>query len=483
MGIETAIMAASAAASIAGTAMSAGKKTGGSSTQNQVSDPWKPQQPGLEYGFGEAKRIYDDRVAEGPYTGGFFSPTNDILKDGAAQGAAYAAGPGSNVANTTAGTSTALQAPVGSFVNNATRLSTSNAGAGDPRLTGVLTDYATGAATPGGVSGELSRALEASALRGTQSIMSGQDNIQEAGRRALADPTQATIAAANSYADNPTLNASIAAATRPVLETLHESTVPGLNRAATMGGTLNSSRAGMAEAMANRDAATRVGDIEASMRGAAYNNGLSLAASQREAGTAQAIAAGTAGASAGNNNALGVANLQQDGGQFDTNTRMNAATAGLTTGLAGDALTANTQLAGNQQLGTGISAGVSAGTAAGSQAANNLSMAQSAGGTLQTGEDRALADALARWQMDNGYEAGALKDYWGVLGSQNWGGTQTSTGSTTPPQNPLGEAVGAGLGTASLFAKDGPFEGAGQGIMDLWDSIGPATLRNSGYSP
>jgi len=96
-----------------------------------------------------------------------------------------------------------------------------------------------------------------------------------------ADPTEANIASAQKYADNPYLDAQIDANSRDVTRNLTENELPSIDRAASATGNINSSRAGVAAGIARRGAEDRIGDISATLRGNAYNNGLSLAQSDR----------------------------------------------------------------------------------------------------------------------------------------------------------------------------------------------------------
>ena len=95
------------------------------------------------------------------------------------------------------------------------------------------------------------------------------------------DATASNIAAASKYANNPYLDGQIDANTRDVSRALREQTLPGIDRQAAGTGNLNSSRAGVAAGIATRGAADRVADISASMRGDAYNRGLTLAQGDR----------------------------------------------------------------------------------------------------------------------------------------------------------------------------------------------------------
>ncbi|GAB5503431.1 hypothetical protein [Pyruvatibacter sp.] len=96
------------------------------------------------------------------------------------------------------------------------------------------------------------------------------------------DGTQSIIDNAALYADNPYMDGMIDSVGRDVSRSLGEDVLPGLNRSASMGGNLNSSRAGAAEAIAKRGARDRLADVSSGMRGNAYNTGLSMSATERQ---------------------------------------------------------------------------------------------------------------------------------------------------------------------------------------------------------
>lgn len=87
---------------------------------------------------------------------------------------------------------------------------------------------------------------------------------------AAEDPTASLTASARAYADDPNIFGLIDASTRDVARTLNEDTLPTLNRNASGGGNINSSRAGIAEGIARRGAEDRVADISSTIRSDAY---------------------------------------------------------------------------------------------------------------------------------------------------------------------------------------------------------------------
>lgn len=214
------------------------------------------------------------------------------------------------------------------------------------------------------------------------------------------DPTQSNIASASQYADNPYLSAQIDAANRDVSRTLNEQTLPTIDRTAAGTGNINSSRAGVAQGIAERGAADQMADTAATMRGNAYSQGLTLASADR----AQQL------------QALG-----------------NAASA--YTGLAG----------------TGINA-LQAGTQAGYGAYNEIANANSALQADQQGKDTA---AFNQWQGQDQRQADLLAQYMNIIGGNSWGSSSTSSGTSTQTSTPslLSAILGAAATGAAFLPK------------------------------
>jgi hypothetical protein len=212
---------------------------------------------------------------------------------------------------------------------------------------------------------------------------------------ANADPTAATIAAAQKYADNPQLDAMIDANSRDVVHNLNEGTLPSLNRAASGSGNINSSRAGVAEGIARRGAEDRVADISASLRGDAYNRGLSLA-------------------------------------QSDRSTRL---------GALGTAANAYSGLAGQ-----GIGA-LQAGAATGYGAYGQIAAADAAAQDDRQGQ---LDADYTKWQGKDARQWDLLSRYYGIVGGNQWGQSGTSTGTST--QKSSGNVFGQLAGLAATGA-------------------------------
>ena len=216
------------------------------------------------------------------------------------------------------------------------------------------------------------------------------------------DPTQANITAATAYANNPATNGMVDAASRDVVRNLQENELPGVDRGASASGNINSSRAGVASAIAQRGAADRVADISSTIRGNQFNQGLQLAENARQS----------------NNNTLG--NVAQLGNQ------------GYGLGLEGI-------LQGNNLNISNLNSGISAGQI-----------------DQQDRQGQNEAD-FARWQGQDTRESDLLNRYYGIIGANNWGGTQTQKQKTGG--NILGQLAGIGMSAAGL----GAFGGGGIG--------------------
>lgn len=221
-------------------------------------------------------------------------------------------------------------------------------------------------------------------------------------KMAGSDPTQANIASATAYANNPAIDGMVDAAGRDVSRTLNEQTLPGIDRQASGTGGINSSRAGVAAGIAQRGAADRIGDLSAQIRGDAYDKGLSLAENARST----------------NLGALGSA-----ASQYGSFAGQGASALGAANGMGYDAY--------NQMT--------------------NANQAEQA-------DNQGQLDAnLAAWQGQDQRGWDILNRYNGVVGSSQWGQSGTTSGTNKVKQN-TGIATGilGGLaGAAGMFTGMG----------------------------
>lgn len=217
------------------------------------------------------------------------------------------------------------------------------------------------------------------------------------------DPTQANIAAATAYANNPAIQGMIDANARDVTRNLSESVLPGIDRAASATGNINSSRAGVASGIAQRGAADRIGDISAQIRGDAYDRGLSLAQSDR---STNLNALGQAASSYGNLASFGV----------DALGKSNSAAYG-----AFDAIK-------------------------GADAAD------------QADRQGQLTADFQKWQGQDSRATDLLDRYAKIVAGNQWGQSGTSSGTTKTTQSGsiLSQLVGAAAAGASIYTGLGP---------------------------
>ena len=314
---------------------------GGSKVTTETK-PWAPQAQQLQNTFSEAQNIYNSAKGTPFYQGDLYAGASNGTLGSINEMMDYRNGTGGALANQAWGAASALN---------------------DPTAT--------------------NRAL----------------NTYEA--TATADPTQINISSAGLYAANPYLDGAIDAAARDVNRSLYESELPGINRGATAVGGINSSRAGIAEGIAMRGAGDRIGDIGAAMRMAAYDRGLGLAESARQANMG---AQGNLAGLRSNNTANSVGAL----------------------GAVNDMFT------------------------------GNLNNAVTAGGLEQANRQGALDAQFAKWQGQDTRASDLLGRYYGIVGANNWGGTQTQTKTGGPG------ILGGILGGLSTFAGLGGVKGIGK---------------------
>lgn len=321
-----------------------GGASGGSnqttSQSNGQTAPWKPQQPYLKTGFQSAAGLYGQYLDAPWYQGQLYAGMNG-MQQGAGQGAAdYATGQGMDLSQGMINDSQQFLGQSGNYLTAANRMANFNP----------------------------------------------------------ADPTQQNITNAGLYANNPSLDGAIDAASRDVTRNLTENVLPGINRTAAGTGNTNSSRTGVAEGIALRGAQDRIGDIASTIRADAYNNGLNLSEQGRQA------------------------NMQ---GQLQGQ------------GMGLDAL--------NVAVGRGMDL-----RNQGMQGTVNMYDLLGRAGDKFQQDAQGYADAnYQRWQGQYNKPWDLLSRYMGVVGGQNWG-SQTQD-STTKPGSTMGAIQGAlGGATAGL---------------------------------
>jgi hypothetical protein len=243
-------------------------------------------------------------------------------------------------------------------------------------------------------------ALQGAGTAGVTGALSGLSNYNAA---TATDPN-AINAAANQYVAGQNIPAQVAAAMQGATETAQDVTMPGIEQNAAIGGNTNSTRTGVADGIVQRGLAEQSANLNGSLSGTAYANGLNLA-------SANANAANTAN--------LGALSSAGNIGNTAASTGVNAGTASVANqgALTGEAATGGAGLTQNAQ--------------------NDLT-------NQQQQYTAATNDPFA-----------ALNNYMGVIGTNNWGQNTTGTSNTT--STPSAWDVISGLmssaGSAAMGAK------------------------------
>lgn len=363
MGIETAIMGGM---SLLGGL--AGSQKSGQSSQSQSSStqPWAVQQPYLQYGFDATKNATQNALNNPVYTGQRVADLNGIQN----QAIGYA----------------------NDFQNQAFGR------AGDTMRIG-------------------------SDLMGTGAQFG--NNAASLFNQYSGDPTQTILANANQYANNPYVNGLVDASSRDVTRNLYENQLPTLAKAAAGSGNTNSTRAGVADAIAQRGAADRLADISSQIRSQFFGQGLSQAQNQYNQNLQNSLAA---------NNQLS-----------------NAYTQGL----------------------NGMNNGMSL-------ANNAYSLAMNAGNAQQANEQAKLTAAMNQFNEGNTNPLAFLTSYMNNVG-KNYGQSSTSTtenaGTGGGWQGALGGALG---GLASGYGMRNAF-GSGNLGSSLQAAFSNTGLGSSGF--
>jgi hypothetical protein len=453
MGIGAGVAAAGigAAGAIGSAAIKGGSSGSSSGTQNAISQPWAPQEPYITRGFSTALDNWANGQNIGPYQGNTVAGQNPFQQQAINSATGYANGAGAGVPGMTAGTSATLQGAAPQFVGNAANIAANGLGGNYGTLANILNGYATGQ-TPGlSINPQLAGSLTNAAINGANSLNGFTQGQQQVMNMALQDPTQQLSQNAQAYMNSAPIQDAIKSTNGLIDQTLNEQTVPQLNRQAAMGGNLNSSRAGMAESMANENAALAKGNADSSILNNAFNTGLSTAAAERNAGLTTGMYAANSGLVDNTGLAQGQQNSLMNQGMFNTNTQLGAANAGINAQNANIAA----MLSANGQLGTGVVNGVNAGSAAGNQAGLNFNLLGGAGQLQQQADQAALTNPYNQWQINTQYPWQNLDNYWNIVGNKSWGGinNQATSGSTVQTQSPnFGQIAGTGTGLAASLS-------------------------------
>lgn len=451
-------------------ALAGGSKQTTTQTQDQSRTPWGPQQPPLQNALNDATNVYNQRQQQGPYTGQLYAGLTGLQNDALGAANSWATKQGAGLATNDSNAASALTSQAGNYAGIAGRLANYNQPGPDGTLSGVIGNVATGQT---GLNPQLSGALNAAAIGGAQTIGGYNSGLTGVMNSAAKDPTQQLTQDATSYMNSAPVQGAINNVNSQINQTLTEQTVPGLNRQAAMGGNLNSSRAGMAEAQANQGAALAMGNADSSILNNAYNTGLQTAANQRTVG----LQAGLGAASAGINDNTTLANTAGNQQLNAANQQLTAANAGLTQNLNYQKQNVDTQLAGNQQLGQGLLYGNMLGNSAGGLAGQNVDLLAGAGGLQQKDNQGNLNQNYAQYQLKNDYGQGILNDYMKTATAPQGYYQQDGTQQTTPPTNQLSAIGGAANMVGAQFAPGGALSGL---FNSPGSSYNPAAAGNAG---
>jgi hypothetical protein len=378
-------------------------------TTTQTRAPWAPQDDAIQHLFRSATDLFNRQNGAPFFGGALYAPWTALQQ----QGADALAANGARVGGMAPGVlGTGMAGLSGLPASQAAGMSLAN---GVPIQTGAST--AAAGYTPTALN--VGSAGFGTALRGLQQ-----------------NTPQALAASAGSLINNGVLSGQIDASLRDIQRSLGEDILPGLNLQASLGGNINSSRAGSAEAIARRGAQDRAGDIAAGLRGNAYATGLGIANQQ----IGQQIAGGTALGNSG----IAAANMGVGAQQAGNNALF---------GNAG----VMSQGAGILNQGASLGAGLlNLGNQLGAQGAGQLS---AAGEAQQANNQRLLDEAFQRWQGQQSHAWTPLNNYSRLVQAVNWGGT--SAGQQTVPGD---DPFSTGLGTFALLGgssnRNGrPFDG------------------------
>lgn len=441
------------------------------------SSPWGPQAAQLQNVFGQAEGIYNQRSAAGPYSGNLYTGLNTNQVNGVNYASGYARDTGTNLAYQQAGAANALTQGAGAYSNNASQMAQNGTQGPNANLSGVLMNYGQGGEMAGvpTVNQGLTGALNSAATSGANAIGGYNAGLTNVMNTAMGDRTGQILGDAQQYMNGAPTQQALNSVNNQIGQTLNEQTLPGLNRQAAMGGGLNSSRAGMAQAQAQEGAGIAMGSADSSILNNAYNQGLGTASQQSLGGLNAGLAAANSGLNSNASLAEGNAGFQLQQQLGLTNSRLGATEAGLSSNLGYEGLNAQTQLAANAQLGQGVNTGLYAGAAANQTASNNAALLNQAG-AIQNQSDNAQNGAnYQQWLLRNGYQQNLLNNYQQNV-SGNYGTTQTGTTAQTAPSSTAGGIIGTGLAAAGLFAP-GPGGTAstaaniGSGLSSAYNAI------------
>jgi hypothetical protein len=188
------------------------------------------------------------------------------------------------------------------------------------------------------------------------------------------------IKSATQFAQGQNIPAQVKAAMQQGVETARDVTLPGMESAAAGNGNINSSRTGLQEGIVQRGLGEQAANLNNSLMGQAFGNGLNLAENQASTNNAQTL-------------------------------------QGLNTAGA---------------IGTNLAANGAAGVGQGINDANGLyALMQGGGAGLQQNNQLGLTNALQKYQAGVSSPFDALNGLMNIIGSRSWGSESNGSSTTT----------------------------------------------------
>jgi hypothetical protein len=215
--------------------------------------------------------------------------------------------------------------------------------------------------------------------------------------------TDAVLSKARQYADNPAVSGMVDSAMRDAKQSVRDVVLPGISANAALSGNTNSSRTGIAEGLVERGLAQKTADVSSDLRGQLYDRGLELGTNELQENNASVLDA-----------------LKSRGA------------------LGSEAFA---------QGGEGVSRSIS-------DQGNLFSLAGAGGSGLQGADQLNLDNLLARYQSSVSSPFDAEQALMSIIGTNNWGGTTKSSGTSTTTATPSAwQVIGGLMGAAGSGAK------------------------------
>lgn len=216
--------------------------------------------------------------------------------------------------------------------------------------------------------------------------------------------TQSNIDAAKAYADGIDISGAVDATMRDANRAVSEQALPQIARSSAMSGNAFSNKRAISEGIVQRGLAEKTADVSAQMRNDAYQKGLSLA---------------------------------EGGRQFDNNAIL-------------DAMKSAGAMGGNA-----ANSGVNALNSSINQQGGIYDIINQGGAGLRDANQASLDNERSKAEYATGNASDYLNNFWNIVGSNSWGGTQTGqqTQTSTPStMNVIGGIMGSVGSLAKAFA-------------------------------